>query len=205
MSDFSDALATCPLIAILRGITPAEVTPVCDALIDAGYRAIEIPLNSPTPFESIRIAVAHCRQRAVIGAGTVMTVDDVERLRAVGGRLAVSPHFDAAVVRAAKAAGMTAVPGIATPTEAFAALSAGADALKLFPAEMIPPVVVKAMRAVLPPQVLLIPVGGISVANIPGYRAAGAGAFGIGSSLYSPGKAVADVARDAIALRRAIA
>jgi 2-dehydro-3-deoxyphosphogalactonate aldolase len=200
----AEALAACPLIAILRGITPGEIIPVCDALLDAGFRAIEVPLNSPTPFESIAIAARHCGNRALVGAGTVLTAADVAAVAANGGRLIVMPHFDADVVRAAKTAALDVAPGVATPSEAFAAIRSGADALKLFPAEMISPAVVKSMRAVLPRSVPLIPVGGISAANIPAYRAAGAAAFGIGSSLYAPGRSPAEVAREARALVAAI-
>lgn len=200
MTGFAEALAHCPLIAILRGITPAEALPVADALYDAGFRVIEVPLNSPEPLRSIELIARHLGKRALVGAGTVMTAADVEGVEAAGGRLVVMPHFDAAVVAAARRRGLVAAPGVATPTEAFAAIAAGADALKLFPAEMITPTVVKAMRAVLPKDVLLIPVGSISAANIPTYRAAGADAFGIGSTLYSPGKAAALVAQDAVKL-----
>jgi 2-dehydro-3-deoxyphosphogalactonate aldolase len=200
-----DALRQCPLIAILRGITPAEAIPVGEALMAAGLRVIEVPLNSPEPCRSIAALAERFAGRAVIGAGTVMTAGDVEAVAAAGGRLIVMPHADLAVVRAAKAAGLWCTPGVATPTEAFAALAAGADALKLFPAEMITPAVVKALRAVLPKSTRVIPVGGISAANIPAYRAAGADAFGIGSTLYSPGKSPSAVARDAAALVSALA
>lgn len=200
----ADALAACPLIAILRGITPAEIIPVCDALLDAGFRTIEVPLNSPQAVESIGLAARHAGDRALIGAGTVLSPTNVIEVAAAGGRLIVMPHFDAEVVRAAKTAVLEVAPGVATPSEAFAAIRAGADALKLFPAEMISPAVVKSMRAVLPPSVPLIPVGGISAANIPAYRAAGAVAFGIGSSLYAPGRSPAEIAREARALVAAV-
>jgi 2-dehydro-3-deoxyphosphogalactonate aldolase len=200
MSDLDAALAACPLIAILRGITPAEAEGVGDVLFEAGFRVIEVPLNSPEPIRSIGILARRFAGRAIVGAGTVMTPADVEAIAGAGGRLVVMPHADLAVVRAAKAAGLWCAPGVATPTEAFAALAAGADALKLFPAEMIQPPVVKALRAVLPKSVTLIPVGGITAANIPAYRNAGANAFGIGSNLYSPGKAIEAVAHSARAL-----
>jgi 2-dehydro-3-deoxyphosphogalactonate aldolase len=198
------ALDDCPLIAILRGITPEEADGIGAVLFEAGFRVIEVPLNSPEPLKSIEILAKRFGDRAVIGAGTVMSAAQVQDVKNAGGRLIVMPHSEVAVVRAAKAAGMFAAPGIATPTEAFGALAAGADALKLFPAEMIAPEVVKAMRAVLPNGVRLIPVGGIGAANIPLYRAAGATAFGIGSSLYSPGKSVAAVRASANALMSAI-
>lgn len=200
----ADALTACPLIAILRGITPGEIIPVCDVLLDAGFRAIEVPLNSPRPIESIGVAARHAGHRALIGAGTVLDATSVAAVAAAGGRLIVMPHVDAEVVRAAKAANLQVAPGIATPSEAFAAVRAGADALKLFPAEMITPAVVKSMRAVLPPTMPLIPVGGIGASNIAAYRAAGAAGFGIGSSLYAPGRSPADVAREARALVAAV-
>ena len=203
-ADLVGALARCPLIAILRGITPAEALPIGEALFAAGFLVIEVPLNSPEPFRSIEALAQRFGRDAVIGAGTVMTGEDVAAVEAAGGRLIVMPHADLDVVAAVKATGMLVVPGIATPTEAFAALRAGADALKLFPAELIAPAVVKAMRAVLPKEVCLIPVGGIGPASIPAYRAAGANAFGIGSMLYSPGKPVADVARAAATLCAAL-
>jgi len=199
-----EALGRCPLIAILRGITPAEAATVGGALFDAGLRIIEVPLNSPEPMRSIATLAALLGDRALVGAGTVLSAGEVHAVRAAGGRLIVMPHGDLAVVRAAKAAGLWCVPGIATPTEAFAVLSEGADALKLFPAELMSPAVVKALRAVLPKATRLIPVGGISASNIPAYRAAGADAFGVGSTLYSPGKPAAEVARDAAALVLAV-
>lgn len=189
------ALRACPLIAILRGITPEEAAPIGSALVDAGIRVIEVPLNSPRPFDTIGQLARAFGETAVIGAGTVMSEADVKRVADAGGRLIVMPHADIAVIAAARKADMWVTPGVATPTEAFAALSAGAHGLKLFPAEMIAPSVVKAIRAVLPKETLLIPVGGISQSNIPAYRAAGANAFGIGSTLYSPGRNATDVGR----------
>ncbi|HYE39276.1 MAG TPA: 2-dehydro-3-deoxy-6-phosphogalactonate aldolase [Ramlibacter sp.] len=191
------ATDTLPLVAILRGIAPAEAQAVGDALHAAGWRLLEVPLNSPEPLRSIE-SLARRFPDAIVGAGTVRTADEVRQVHAAGGRLIVCPHFDARVVQAAADLGLIALPGVATPTEAFAALEAGATGLKLFPAEMIQPAAVKAMRAVLPPQVLLFPVGGITAANMAGYRAAGANGFGIGSSLYKPGmdaQAVAAAAR----------
>jgi 2-dehydro-3-deoxyphosphogalactonate aldolase len=193
----SEALAVSPLIAILRGITPAEAVGVADALVAAGFAIIEVPLNSPDPFDSIaRIAAAH-GSRALVGAGTVLRTEDVLRVKAAGGRLIVMPHADVAVIRAAKAEGMVATPGVLTPTEAFAALDAGADALKLFPAEACPPAVVKALGAVLPKGTRLMPVGGITPATMAAYWAAGARGFGIGSALYKPGMSFAEVAESA--------
>jgi 2-dehydro-3-deoxyphosphogalactonate aldolase len=199
-SSLAAALSECPLIAILRGITPDEALDVCGALFEEGFRVIEVPLNSPEPFASIATMAAAFGDRCLIGAGTVMTAADVAQVKAAGGRLIVMPHSDPAVIKAAKAEGLLVAPGVATPTEAFAALAAGADALKLFPGEMITPAVVKALRAVLPRDALLIPVGGVSAATIPSYRISGANAFGIGSSLYESGKTVAEVRAAARAL-----
>ena len=202
MISLEAALAACPLIAILRGITPGEASGIGEVLCEAGFRVIEVPLNSPDPCRSIATLAGRFGDRALIGAGTVMTPADVAAVATAGGRLVVMPHSDPAVIAAARAAGLACVPGVATPTEAFAALAAGADALKLFPGELITPPVVKALRAVLPRSVRLVPVGGISAANISAYRAAGADAFGIGSTLYAPGRSAAAVAAEA---RRLIA
>lgn len=185
-----------PLVAILRGITPGEADAVGDALWQAGFRLMEVPLNSPSPMESIA-RLARRFPEAIVGAGTVRTADEVRQVQDAGGRVVVSPHFDADVVRAAVRQGMVALPGVMTPTEAFAALAAGATGLKLFPAEMVPPGAVKALRAVLPAQVALFPVGGITPANMSEYRAAGADGFGIGSALYKPGMDAAAVAASA--------
>ena len=186
------ALERCPLIAILRGVRPDEVEAIAGTLIDAGFSMIEVPLNSPDPFDSIARLVA--KGGALIGAGTVLTPADVARLEAVGGALSISPHCDPALISAAKAAGMISIPGIATPTEAFAALKAGADALKLFPAEAASPTVLKAMRAVLPSGTGVLPVGGINPDNMAPWRAAGAVGFGLGSALYKLGDSAAVVA-----------
>lgn len=195
--DLQAALQALPLVAILRGLTPAEAVPVGRALWDAGFRLIEVPLNSPDPLASIA-ALAEALPQALVGAGTVLTATQVGEVAAAGGRLIVSPHTDIDVLYAAGDRDLISLPGVATPTEAFAALAAGAHGLKLFPAEMIPPAVVKAMRAVLPPAVPLLPVGGITPDNLGSYRAAGVQGFGIGSALYRPGvsaDAVAVVAR----------
>ena len=201
-SSFRTTLAACPLIAILRGLTPSEAPNVGRTLWDAGFRILEVPLNSPEPLASIA-ALRTALPNAVIGAGTVLTVEQVGQVKAAGGQLIIAPNFNTAVVAAAKAAGLIAIPGVATPSEAFAALAAGADAIKLFPAEMISPAAVKAMRAVLPRDALLIPVGGIGAANMAAYWQSGANGFGLGSSLYSPGKAISEIQRlatDLIAL-----
>jgi 2-dehydro-3-deoxyphosphogalactonate aldolase len=190
------ALAACPLVAILRGITPAEAVPVGRVLVDAGFRVIEVPLNSPDPLASIS-AIAHAFPQAIVGAGTVLRRQQVGPVQAAGGRLVVAPNFDAAVVQESIDLDLACLPGVATPTEAFAALDAGATGIKLFPAELISPAVVKAMRAVLPADAWLLPVGGITPANMAAYRAAGANGFGIGSALYKPGMSVDEVARQA--------
>jgi len=186
-----------PLIAILRGIKPAEAAQVARTLVDAGFTIIEVPLNSPEPFDSIRAIVDECGDEALIGAGTVMSPQQVCDVKAAGGRLIVMPHSDPEVVIAAKAEGMMIAPGIATPNEAFAALKNGADALKLFPAEGSPPNVLKAMLAVLPAGTSVLPVGGIDPDTLASYWNVGAKGFGLGSALYKPGKAIEEIAVDA--------
>jgi 2-dehydro-3-deoxyphosphogalactonate aldolase len=186
------AMAQLPLIAILRGLTPAEAPAIGQALVASGFAIVEVPLNSPDPLESIATLVAQFPQ-ALIGAGTVLNAQQVNDVHAAGGRLIVSPNFNPAVVVQALSLNMVVLPGVATPTEAFAALDAGAHGLKLFPAEMISPATVKAMRAVLPPNAALMPVGGITPDNMAGYRAAGASGFGLGSALYAPGRSVDQV------------
>jgi 2-dehydro-3-deoxyphosphogalactonate aldolase len=200
MLDLRAALAQCPIAAILRGVKPDEIDAIGDALIDAGITVIEVPLNSPQPFESIRRLAARHGARALIGAGTVLETPDVARVKDAEGRLIVAPNFDADVVRAAKAAGLAALPGVMTPSEGFAALKAGADGLKLFPAEIIPPVVFKAWRAVFLPGTLLLAVGGVSTDNIAAYRQAGASGYGVGSALYRPGRPAAEIGKLAQAL-----
>lgn len=189
---FAAALAACPIVAILRGLTPDEAVPVGQALWDAGVRVIEVPLNSPEPLRSIE-ALARALPQAMVGAGTVLRRDQVGPVQAAGGRLVVAPHFSPAVVQEASGLGLACLPGVMTPTEAFAALEAGATGLKLFPAEMAGPPVVKAMRAVLPRDALVLPVGGVNVGNIPAFLAAGADGFGIGGALYQPGRTAAEV------------
>lgn len=186
-----------PLIAILRGVRPDEVVAIGEALFDAGFRVIEVPLNSPEPLESVRRLVAAVGDRARIGAGTVLTVPQVHEVAVAGGTLVVSPNANPDVIRATKAAGLWSAPGVATPTEGFAALDAGADMLKLFPAEQIPPGIVKAWRAVVPASVPLVPVGGITPHTMAEFIAAGATGFGLGSALYKPGMSAADVRRTA--------
>jgi 2-dehydro-3-deoxyphosphogalactonate aldolase len=193
----SSYLSPVPLIAILRGITPQEITQAGRVLYDAGFRCIEIPLNSPDPLVSIAALRAAVPDDCLIGAGTVLSPAQVLAVKEAGGKLIVMPHSDAEVIAAAIAAGMICAPGVATPTEAFAALRAGAHALKLFPAEQLPPAVLKAWKSVLPAQTMLIPVGGITPKRIVDYRNAGAHAYGLGSALYTAGMSMEELAQHA--------
>lgn len=191
------------VIAILRGVAPAEVLDVAAALVRGGVRVIEVPLNSPSPFDSIERLARAWGDQLLVGAGTVLSAADADRVADAGGRLVLAPNLDAAVVRQSKARGLLSVPGVATPSEGFAALAAGADALKLFPAEMLGPPVLKAWRAVFPPGTPMLPVGGVGTANLAAFKAAGAAGAGIGSSLYAPGVALDELERRAAALVRA--
>jgi 2-dehydro-3-deoxyphosphogalactonate aldolase len=193
---FQDALAVLPLIAILRGLPSSDSVAIGQALVGEGWRLIEVPLNSPEPLRSIETMSGEF-PGALVGAGTVLKVDQVRDVHAAGGRLIVSPNFDRDVVGAAVALGMVCLPGVATASEAFAALAAGAHGLKLFPAEMITPVVVKALRAVLGADTVVLPVGGIEPGSMAAYRAAGANGFGLGSALYRPGMDASVVATNA--------
>jgi 2-dehydro-3-deoxyphosphogalactonate aldolase len=195
MNPLQPFLAPLPLIAVLRGITPGEIDAVGDALFDGGFRILEVPLNSPQALASIGRLAARRGAACLVGAGTVLDVADVARIRDAGGRLVVMPHADLAIVREAKRLDMVCCPGVATPTEAFGALRAGADALKMFPAEALPPPVLKAWRAVLPKDTLLFPVGGIRPDTLAAYWKAGASGFGTGSNLFKPGADPADVRR----------
>lgn len=202
MKTFQDWLQRCPLVAILRGIRPDEALDVGAALAGAGFCIVEVPLNSPEPYESIARLARHHGDDVLVGAGTVMDADQVARVADAGGRLIVMPHADERVVEAAKRRGLLAVPGFATPTEAFRMIGAGADALKLFPAEANPPKVLKALRAVLPRDMPVLPVGGITPDGMEDYIAAGASGFGLGSALYRPGdtpEKVASAAREFLA------
>jgi 2-dehydro-3-deoxyphosphogalactonate aldolase len=194
--EFKAALAACPLVAILRGVRADESMDIGRSIANAGWKLIEVPLNSPDPLRSIG-AIATALPHALVGAGTVLTAEQVRQVHAAGGRLIVAPNFNPAVVSEAVRLGMVCMPGVQTASEAFAALDAGADALKLFPAETIPPAAVKALRSVLPAHTVLLPVGGITTSNLRGYMAAGANGFGIGSALYQPGLTAAEVKRRA--------
>lgn len=186
-----------PLVAILRGLEPKRAVAVGKALVEAGFDIIEVPLNSPEPLVSIAALVEALGNRALIGAGTVLAEAEVDALSAIGAQLVVSPNCNPAVIRAAVAHGMVSLPGVLTPTEMFAAIEAGASGLKIFPAEMVGPAGVKAVRAVLPRQVPVLAVGGISAANMGDYLAAGAAGFGIGGALFTPGKPLDAIAADA--------
>ncbi|KXU31629.1 2-dehydro-3-deoxy-6-phosphogalactonate aldolase [Sphingobium fuliginis] len=197
MIDFSDAFSQLPLVAILRGIRPDEVEAAADALVEAGFRLIEVPLNSPDPLLSIERLARRVGDAAIVGAGTVLTVDQVAQVQDAGGAMVVSPNTDIAVIAETAKRGMVSLPGYFTPSEAFAALAAGASGLKLFPAEAATPAVVKAQRAVLPKEVPLLVVGGITPANMEPWRQAGADGFGLGSALYRIGATTEEIAASA--------
>ncbi|MBP7066111.1 2-dehydro-3-deoxy-6-phosphogalactonate aldolase [Ferrovibrio sp.] len=197
---FKDKLAALPLVAILRGVQPDEVLAIGAALVEAGFGIIEVPLNSPQPLQSITKLAAAFGEQALIGAGTVLNLAQMEAAALSGARLIVMPHADTNIIQAARQRGLVVMPGFATPSEAFAAINAGADALKLFPAEASSPAVLKSLRAVLPPALPVLPVGGIGAGNMAPWLAAGAAGFGLGSSLYQPGLDVAEVGSRARAL-----
>ena len=204
MTALSCWLARCPLVAILRGVRPDEVEAIGDALVAAGFAIIEVPLNSPQPLASIERLSRRFGTAVLIGAGTVTAPHQVGEITAAGGRIIVMPHGDPKVIGAAKAAGLLCLPGFATLTEAFAAIAAGADGLKLFPAEAYPPSVLKSMKAVLPGVIPVLPVGGITPERMAGYREAGAAGFGLGSALYKPGLDAAAVGEHAAAFVSAL-
>jgi 2-dehydro-3-deoxyphosphogalactonate aldolase len=201
---FDAAFAKCPLIAILRGVKPDEVEDIGEALVEAGFTLIEVPMNSPDPLDSVARLAKRFAGRAVVGAGTVLQEHQVGSVMAAGGQMIISPNANLNVIDASAAAGLVSLPGIATPSEAFAALDAGATALKLFPAEAATPAVVKAMRAVLPGDARVLPVGGIAPDNMQPWRDAGAAGFGLGSALYKPGMRAADIVSNARAFVAAL-
>ena len=204
-NQFQTFFAECPLIAILRGVRPDEVEAIGDALYEGGVRIIEVPLNSLDPLDSIARLSAQFEGRALVGAGTVLRADQIDPIRAAGGRLIVSPSTNVDVIAASVAAGMVSCPGYFTPSEAFAALDAGAHALKLFPAEAASPAVVRAQRAVLPKDVPLIVVGGVGPDTMGPWLAAGADGFGLGSGIYRPGQTPAETLDKARAYGAALA
>ena len=204
MANFLSFLKESPLIAILRGITPAEVIEISETLVEKNFKIIEIPLNSPDPIESIELLVSYFRDEVIIGAGTVTDLASIKLIAEAGARLAVMPNGSIKIVKAAKASGLITIPGVYTPTEAFAMIESGADALKLFPAEGAPPMVLKAMKAVLPAAIPILPVGGITPDKMAEYQKAGANGFGLGSALYKPGMTVDEVAQNADAFNEAL-
>jgi 2-dehydro-3-deoxyphosphogalactonate aldolase len=202
LSKFNAHMDRLPLVAILRGLKPEEALDMGHAIVNAGFHILEVPLNSPDPLRSIQILV-EAFPNALVGAGTVTTAQQVRDIKAVGGQLIISPHLDDNVVCEAVNLGLISLPGVATPSEAFKAIALGAHGLKLFPAEMISPAVVKSMRAVLPGHVRLVPVGGIGTHNMADYRKSGASGFGIGSALFAPGKSAQAVGESAAAFVKA--
>jgi 2-dehydro-3-deoxyphosphogalactonate aldolase len=203
-ADFTAAMARCPLVAILRGVKPDEVEAIAEALIDEGFTMIEVPLNSPDPMTSIARLAKRFGKDALVGGGTVLSVDQVETIRAAGGRLIVSPNTNPEVIAAAVGAGLISLPGYFTPSEAFAAIAAGASGLKLFPAESASPAVLRAHRAVLPPDAAVLAVGGITPEGMAAWREGGAQGFGLGSALYRPGNGPAEVRDNARAFVAAL-
>jgi 2-dehydro-3-deoxyphosphogalactonate aldolase len=197
MMRFEDAAKACGIVAILRGVTPEEVAGIGEALHDAGIRVVEVPLNSPEPFRSIATLAARFQNRMVVGAGTVLDIDSVDQLKSAGGQISVSPDCNPQVIARAVENGMVPLPGVFTPTEAFTAVRAGARHLKLFPAEAASPKTVKAWKAVLPRDVSVYAVGGVTPANMKDWADAGCSGFGIGSNIYKPGMSAEDVAKAA--------
>lgn len=193
LGKYQDALRALPLVPVLRGISPSEALPVVEVLYEAGFRIAEVTLNSPQPFESITALAERFGDRMLIGAGTVTDPDEPAKVRDAGGELVISPHYDRDIVLNALDLGMIVLPGVMSPSECLSAQRDGAHGLKMFPCEAIPPAAVRAVRAVLPPDCVVFAVGGIGAHNMKPYLEAGASGFGIGSSLYKPGKNVADV------------
>lgn len=204
MSALDEALDLLPLVAILRGLQPTRAIEIGEMLVQVGYRVIEVPLNSPQPLLSIERLAETLGNRAIIGAGTVLHAADISAVASAGGRLIVMPHADISLIRKANNLGLFCIPGVATPTEAFAALGAGADALKMFPAEAMPPSVLKAWRAVIGPPVKLLPVGGITPQTMADYLKAGASGFGLGSALFKPEASLPNLTENAQAFVDAI-
>jgi len=196
LARFEEAFGRCPLIAILRGVQPSEIDAIGEALVETGFTIIEVPLNSPKPLDSIARLARRLDGRAVIGAGTVLQVNEVAAVADAGSTLIIAPNTDIEVIAAAAKRGLVAIPGFLTPSEAIAAIGAGASALKLFPAEAVGPPALAAMRAILPTGTRVLPVGGINPAILGKWRVAGAAGFGLGSALYKPG-----MAADAVAAR----
>lgn len=205
MTDLQQWLQVSPLVAILRGVTPEQAVAVAGAVADAGIRMIEVPMNSPQPLASIEAIATAMGDDVLVGVGTLTHTQDAARVASAGGGLAVMPHTDTAVIAAAHDVGLAVMPGVLTPSEAFAAIHAGADALKLFPAQMLPPDKLAAMRAVLPPAMPLLPVGGITTDNMAAYWQQGVAGFGLGSSLYKPGMGADEVGRRASAFMHTLA
>lgn len=191
--EFKEAAESCGVVAILRGVKPSEVLEIGHALHGAGIRIVEVPLNSPDPFVSIAALADHFRDKLVVGAGTVLNVADIDNLKAAGGTISVSPDCNPEIIARAVSHGMTPLPGVFTPTEAFTAIRAGAAHLKLFPAEAASPVTVKAWKAVLPKHVAIYAVGGVTPSNMQAWADAGCAGFGIGSNIYKPGMTADDV------------
>jgi 2-dehydro-3-deoxyphosphogalactonate aldolase len=190
---WEEVLETLPLIAILRGVTPEDAPDVAMALFEAGFRCVEVTLNSPRPLQSIAALAAHLGNEMLVGAGTVLDPDAARDAAAAGARLIISPNMDPVVIAATKAMELVSIPAFFSPTEAFAALAAGADSLKIFPAEASNPDALRAVRAVLPPDVPLLPVGGIAAESLASWRAAGATGFGIGGAIYKAGMSPIEV------------
>jgi 2-dehydro-3-deoxyphosphogalactonate aldolase len=203
--ELKDWLSRSPIVAILRGVKPDEVEAIVEVLEESKILVVEVPLNSPEPFDSIARVAHRFGDRMLVGAGTVMSTSDVQRIADIGGRLIVTPHAEVSITAQAKTSGLFAVPGFFTPTEAFALLKAGADALKLFPAEGASPQVLSALRAVLPPETAVLAVGGVTPATLAAWHRAGAAGYGIGSSIYKPGDKAGDVRTKAKALTAALA
>jgi|ETNmetMinimDraft_8_1059916.scaffolds.fasta_scaffold00883_10 2-dehydro-3-deoxyphosphogalactonate aldolase len=197
MTIWKNTFGKMPLIGIMRGVIPAHAIEVVTPIIEAGFRVVEVPLNSPDAYDSIDRLTKHFPDNILIGAGTVLTEDDVQQVHDAGGRLVVAPNLDECVAQKCQQLGLIYCPGVQTATEAFKGIVAGATALKLFPAELIPSKGLKALKTVLPKNIQLIPVGGINPSNMAEYKSAGASGFGLGSALYQPGKSVKDIAKDA--------